>query len=396
MNSENKQRDTDGLNVLDSNYILGACLVQSVTGDIYAAWDAAVDRVSLTSDTFYDYPPQFFIKFLPESFSDSDGIMSIIDNEIQRLTSCFDWSKIVAFEKKSDPAYLVLQLPRGEFFGQQLPLKKAYGDLPTVLSLINKISIALNILQDCGIQHGRVEPDSLFITETGDVGLVDSLYVSAKQRLLEESDHTATVPNKEALYASPDICFGRAVSEQDNVFSLACICYHLLSGVHPFGDNNSVSTLLNKVRPEPIITLSAAQWQHLEYGLSLAQESRIETVSDFIKGFDRNAKPFTPLKKQKNKEIAAAARKNAQKIIEQQKQRKKAARVKKQLKSQQKITKPSVQPSPAKQKKEPVEWAWIPLSLLTGMIVGSLAITFSINAFDMNFFTLIKAVIHLF
>jgi serine/threonine protein kinase len=396
MNSENKQHDTDKLNVLDGNYILGACLLKSATGDIYPAWDTSVDIKNITSASSSDFPPQFFIKFLPDSFSDSDDIKQIIDKEIQRLTDCFDWSKIIAFEKKPDRAYLVLQLPRGDFFGQQFNSTKIYGDLSTVLPLLSNINVALNILRDCGIQHGRIEPNSLFIIDNGDVGLIDSLYVSAKQRLLaQETDNTSTVPNKEALYASPDICFGREVSEQDNVFSLACICYHLLSGKHPFNGNNSVSALLNKIRPEPITTLSNAQWQHLEYGLSLAKESRIETVIDFIKGFDLNAKPFAPLNKKKEQETAIA-RKKAQRIIEQQRKRKRAKRAAKKVQAQQKTKTTKVQPSPIKQQTETVEWAWIPLSILTGMIVGSLAITLSINIFDMNFFSLIGAIKYLF
>jgi serine/threonine protein kinase len=264
------------------------------------------------------------------------------------------------------------------------------GDLATVLPLLTSLNSALNNLQHCGIQHGRVAPDSIFIMSNGAVGLVDSLYVAAKQRLLaEDHEGATTIPNRDALYASPDVCFGREVSEQDNVFSLACLCYHFLSGQHPFAGNNSVSALLNKTRPTPITTLSDAQWQHLEYGLSFAQESRPKTVSAFINGFDTVSKSSNNIKK-KNKETAAA-RKKARNIINQKKSPKtvkKAAIVNK---------KPTEQKFPAgvtsSREMTLPTWSWIPLSLLAGISVGVIATILSIHLLDVNPLSFVMALV---
>lgn len=387
--------DSDQLRLLDSNYIVGACLLPSVTGDIYAAWDASVGIDSLSSSSSYDFPPQFFVKLLPSDCFNLDEYNIIITNEIKRLKDCFDWCKIIAFERNKESAYLVFQLPRGDFFSKKLVEKKPYGDLTKILALLTRLEKTLTILKGCGIHHGRVEPDSMYITENGDIGLVDSIYVVAKQRQLEEElDHAVTVPNKEALYASPDICFGREISEQDDVFSLACIAYHLLSGQHPFGTVNSVSALLNKIRPEPIASLSEDQWQQLENGLSLVKESRPNTVKEFINGFDLTSASFKPLKrKRSNKETTAIARKDAQKLMREQRV-KKATIDKKPQTIKPKVRKPVVHQASFADLDESdiTNWSWIPISLLLGMLVGIIAMLLSINFFDMTLTALLRVV----
>jgi serine/threonine protein kinase len=402
--------DSDELRILDNNYILGACLLRTVTGDIYAAWDAAIGIESLSNSSSYDFPSQFFIKLLPDNFFQLNEISQIIAAEIEQLKDCFDWCKVVAFKKNAEAAYLVLQLPRGDFFSKKLVAKRPYGNLSEVLVLITNINKTLNILKECGIRHGRVEPDSIYITEDGDIGLVDSIYVAAKQHQLEQDiDHNATVPNKEALYASPDVCFGREVSDQDDVFSLACICYRLLSGQHPFSGANSVSALLNKIRPKPITTLSEDQWQNLEYGLSLAKESRPQTVKEFINGFDLTSKPLKLRERRKKEKEAAAARKDAQNLIRNQVKRKVA--IKKQTQNTKLKTKQKAKSKIKPKTKKPIlhnspfadlhetdltTWFWIPLSLLSGMLVGIIAILLSINFFGLSLPSLVEMVKNFF
>lgn len=378
---------------LGGRYILGDCLLRSVTGEIYAAWDA-------TAKASYDRPPPFFISFFPNTLIHSDESYQVLEEEIKHLTACVDWYQVITFEKTDEGAYVVFKLPRGDFFIKRIAKSKIYGELSRVLPLLTNLHSTLSILKDCGIHHGRIEPDSLFLTENGEVTLIDSLYIIVKQRLIDNDlIEAVTVPNKDALYASPDVCFGRQASEQDDVFSLACLCYYLLSSKHPFGGVNSVSALLNKVRPKAISMLSESQWQHLEHGLSLSKDNRIETVSDFIKGFAIDAKPFRPLQKEKDK-ATAAARKDAKKLMRQQTQSKAKNKQTKKPTPQAKTKKIATPDTPSLlarlQEIELPTWAWIPLSLLAGIVVGALAIILTISLFDKDIFSLFDSLKQLF
>lgn len=394
MSTENKNEGLStkqaGVLKLDSKYTLGACVLLSVTGDIYHA--QFTDKVNLGDS-------QLFIKFLPESYPHSAEAIALFSQEVDYVRGACNAFNIIAFEQSNESAYLIFELPQGAFLREKIAQKSIYGDLADVLSLISKIKKALDTLQNCGFLHGCVGMDSIYISDNDEVILLDSAYVSAKQRQLEKNiEHAETIPNREAIYASPDVCFGRVVSEQDNVFSLACISYHLLSGQHPFGGENSVAALLNKVRPKQINGLTDTQWQHLENGMAFAKESRLKTINDFIDGFDRavslKKKSIIAMNADKARETALA-RKQAKKILGTQ-GKKEPLHTKAKDNNKGRQIKPSltIKTTTALNKSFSLdnfqldlpEWAWIPLSLLSGILVGAIAMGVAIEFFGIRVF----------
>ena len=139
--------------------------------------------------------------------------------------------------------------------------------------------------------------------------------------------------------------------------------------------------------------MSEDQWQHLENGLSLSKESRLKTVKEFINGFDLTSKPSSALKiKKKEREATTLARKNAQNLMNNQVKEKVTSK-KKSQKIQQRARKPiSHQSSFADlHEKDRTSWSWIPISLLSGVLVGTIAMLLSISFFGMDLVSLIEA-----
>ena len=394
MNTENKNEELSTKQSaslkLDDKYTLGSCVLLSVTGDVYSA--RLTDAVN-SSDT------PFFIKFLPESYPHSTEAMEIFTQEIDRVKNGYKVLNIIAFEQTNESAYLVFELPQGVFLSEKISQESSNGNLEDVLAFVTKIKDALNTLKSSGLVHGCVGMDSIYISDSDDVILLDSVYFSAKQRQLEQDiERTETIPNREAIYASPDACFGRAISEQDNVFSLACISYHLLSGQHPFGGENSVAALLGKVRPKRIDGLTDIQWQHLESGMAFAKESRLETMDDFISNFDK------PVSLKKKNSIATnvvkeretvLARKQAKKILGAQGQKQKVqTKVVGSREEQQTKLRGATLVSPQQNKRFSFDnfqldfpkWAWIPLSFFSGILVGMIAMGVAIEFLGLSLF----------
>ena len=354
--------NASGTRVLNKKYKIGECVLKSVTGDVFAVQDLTKDSSESSS---------LFIKYLPLSYPRSNRALDIFSQEAERVKAHCQSFKVLSFEQDDDAAYLVVQLPKGQFLSDRLFPERVYGDLPTVLGCIAKLQTALRQLNACGIAHGLVGVDSIYITDNGNVALLDSVYVAAQHRQLEtESENNATVPNREAIYASPDACFGRAISEQDDVFSLACICYHLLSGQHPFGGSNSVSALLNKMRPQRIEGLNDSQWLNLEQGMSLSTEHRFATLDDFIRGFNATT-AVKPKRIASNKKETREASQIARNIIRDQAKNNVVARG----------SRTRVNPVSHKQIRNSTpywdlqqmdfpEWLWIPLTLMIGFISG--------------------------
>ncbi|RTZ63320.1 MAG: hypothetical protein DSZ29_07100 [Aquificaceae bacterium] len=395
MNTENKNEalsTKQGASLKQNDkYILGPCVLSSATGDVYSAQPANIANQSES---------QVFIKFLPENYPHSVGAMTFFTQEIERVRSGCNVFNIVSFEQANDNPYLVFKLPQGIFLSEKISQKNSYGDLSEVLRLVSKIKNALNTLENCGLIHGCVGVDSIYLSDNNDVILLDSIYVSAKQHQLEQDiEHTETIPNREAIYASPDVCFGRPVSEQDNVFSLACISYHLLSGQHPFGGDNSVAALLAKVRPQRIEGLTDMQWQHLENGMAFAKENRLETMDDFIRGFDKavavKKKIWTKTTADKDRETVLA-RKQAKKLLDVQKEKKEQMQARTIHHSKKQATNPHPASLVASQQNTSFlldnfqfdlpEWAWIPLSLLSGILTGAIAMGLAMEYLDIHFF----------
>ena len=394
MKTENKNEEQPAKQsvplVLDGKYTLGSCVLLSVTGDVYSA--RLTDTVN-PSDT------PLFIKFLPESYPRSAEAMKVFKQEIERIKNGCKAFGIISFEQGNESAYLVFTLPRGVFLSEKILQESSYSDLAGVLALISKVKDALNALESCGLVHGCVGMDSIYLSDNDDVILLDSVYVSAKQRQLEQDiERIETIPNREAIYASPDACFGRAISEQDNVFSLACISYHLLSGQHPFGGENSVAALLGKVRPQRIDGLKDTQWQHLERGMAFAKESRLKTMDDFISGFDNpeslKKKNLIAMNVVKERETVLA-RKQAKKILDIQ-EKKEQIQTKLVRNSKKQKIKQSVNTHASLQHKRSFsfddfqldlpEWAWIPLSLFSGILTGAIAMRIAMEFFGIHFF----------
>ncbi len=380
--------ENNTLKSVSNKYVLGLCLLPSITGDIY------------TASYVNDRNTSLYIKFLPESYFRSIEIRHAVRQEIDRIKKGCDIFNIIDFEQTDDSAYLVFELPRGNFLQEKMPKNKSYGDLSTVLSLVSNIKKSLDNIKKCGLVHGCVGLDSIYISNTNDVILVDSIYNSAKQHQLEqEVEHTVTLPNKEAIYASPDVCFGRPISEQDDVFSLACISYHLLSGEHPFAGENSVVALLSKVRPKRINSLTDAQWHHLENGMALAKENRLATIDDFINGFDKaidSTKKYSQEIKAAKAKETTLARQQAERLLNTQKENIRSAAKKSQNKRRRN---PRFSPRPLIPTKKQInrfsfdsfhldlsEWAWIPLSLFSGILTGAILMGIAISFFGVSLF----------
>ena len=379
--------------ILNNSYVLGPCFLRSVTGDIHASWDKGTDR-----ETLLDGDPEYFIKFLPDTYPHTEEAIKVFEREVEKAIDSCDGFKILAFEQDDEDAYVVYQLPPGDFLQNLMQVGRPFGNLPEVLSLVAKINTALSNLKYSTLVHGRVGVDSIYIPKEGVIGVLDSIYVSAKRRELEKNiEETTTIPNREAIYASPDACFGRKISEKDDVFSLACITYHLLSGEHPFNGVNSVSALLNKVRPQRIKSLTDEQWEHLEHGMALPKEGRLESLDAFINGFKRSEDSIIPaFIGTQNASEKQSAQKEVEKKVETKQEKRDAAQPSQAQAIEEKDSFADKFSLEKLQELEVPSWSWMPLSFLTGILAGAVVTGLAMQFFGVEAEAIKNAVLGLF
>ncbi len=87
-------------------------------------------------------------------------------------------------------------------------------------------------------------------------------------------------------YASPQVLDGQRPDARDDVYSLACLMYVLLSGKHPFGENTALAAQEQRLRPSRPDGLSQKEWRALRAGLTFDRERRPADVALWLEAFD--------------------------------------------------------------------------------------------------------------
>jgi serine/threonine protein kinase len=82
-------------------------------------------------------------------------------------------------------------------------------------------------------------------------------------------------------------------SPEDDIYSLACITYELLTGTHPFAGKTALIANEENLSPKPISQLEIIAFQTLLRSLSFKKENRTTKIDDFInKIFRQQIKSF--------------------------------------------------------------------------------------------------------
>ncbi len=129
--------------------------------------------------------------------------------------------------------------------------------------LIRQLGAGLAHAHERGVVHGNLTPKNVFITRDGEL------------RILSFGANTFVATS---AYASCEQLEGRQVDPSDDLYALACICYELLAGVHPFDSRTATLARdyrVSAVRPHG---LSGRQWRTLQKGLSWHRAGRSASV----------------------------------------------------------------------------------------------------------------------
>ena len=130
------------------------------------------------------------------------------------------------------------------------------------------------------IVHADINPSNIFITDTREIKLLDfGVARYAGNPEFSENDRFAWVTQP---YASPQVLSGLTPVVEDDVFSLGCVAYRLLSGQHAFGGATSLLFKHREQSVEPVAGLSSNEWDILARALSFERADRPASVAEFV------------------------------------------------------------------------------------------------------------------
>jgi len=265
--------------LIDDRYDIEARLGVGGMGAVYRARDRLMQEAN-------DPDPFIALKLILDSVQDPQASIAL-QREARRAQTLNHINIVRVFyfgRDKDGRYYLTMELLRGKSLEQKLRDEPGPMSFAAALPLIEKICSALSYAHAQGIVHSDIKPSNVFITDVGEPKLLDfgiaSPMRSASGRETQFNPRSlgALSPN----YASIEQFLGMDADPRDDVYSVACLSYELLSGQRPYGGEVAPRALEHGLTAKPIRALSRAQNEILASALCLHRKDRTATIEAFI------------------------------------------------------------------------------------------------------------------
>jgi serine/threonine protein kinase len=189
---------------------------------------------------------------------------------------------VFELDRDGDLDFFTMELLEGELLSSVLSRFQAQPmHRPHAWAIIRQIASGLEHAHGRGVVHGDLKPQNIIITQAGEVRILDfgASSISSKP----DSPERDAKPSGAATpaYASCEVLGGRTADPRDDLYSLACISYELLSGKHPFQRRRATEARDFAVVATRPSELSGRQWKMLAKGLSWHRGGRSISVRDW-------------------------------------------------------------------------------------------------------------------
>src|SRR5216684_1413050 len=233
-----------------SHYSITRKIASGGMGIVYEAEDSRLGR-------------RVALKFLPEQMAQNTQLCERFQREA-RAASALNHPNICtihAIEHVEGQNFLVMELLEGQTLAHMLG--RVTFTMDKLLPIATQIADALESAHAKGIVHRDIKPPNIFLTDRGqvkilDFGLVkiepDELQSNAQNSTKIEPQHQLTSPGAAmgtASYMSPEQARGQLVDARTDLFSLGSVLYQMAGGVMPFaGDTSAVifDAILNRLK----------------------------------------------------------------------------------------------------------------------------------------------------
>ena len=269
--------------LLRGRYRIGPIIGQGGIGIVYEATDDF--RLELPSTS-----QRVALKVLRPTISQREDLLFEAQRSFQhmQLLSHPNIVRVHEFDRDGDMVFFSMEFLNGAPLSRVLSSRNAAGlPRPLALAVMRDVGAALAYAHSLGIVHGDLTPHNVFITNDGELRVLD---FAVSQKLLREKwaadiELAQRAPVAAPGYASCQLLEGHNPDARDDVFALACISYMLLSGSHPFPNRTAVEAYAQQYRPRRPPQLTGHQWKVLREGLRWERDRRPADVQDWLRRF---------------------------------------------------------------------------------------------------------------
>ncbi|HLZ96741.1 MAG TPA: protein kinase, partial [Steroidobacteraceae bacterium] len=206
--------------------------------------------------------------------------------------------RVHEFDRDGDLAFFTMEYLSGALLSRVLSIADS-GALyrPYALAIVRDVGAAIAHAHARGVVHGDLNPANIFITDDGEVRVLD---FGASHQLhhapwISEFDDQRPIAVATPTFASCQVLEGEVADARDDVYALACVTYALLSGKHPFNDDTALKARSSRRTPNRPPGLTRRQWMTLREGLRFDRERRPSDVRSWLERLNLNeAAPRLP------------------------------------------------------------------------------------------------------
>ena len=283
---------------LNGRFVLEECLGVGGMGTVYKAMDLRKLEAS-------DRTPYIAIKVLNVQFRGHPKSLIALQREAKKAQTLAHPNIVTVydFDRDGSMVYLTMEYLSGRPLSKLLRTP-GFAGMPyaEALPIINGMARALAYAHERGLVHCDFKPANVFLTDTGQVKVIDFGIARAFEKPEEESDATifdaGSLGGMTPAYASPEMLDHCEPDPRDDIYALGCITYELLTGRHPFDRLSAIQARSAGAKPQRPRNLSNRQWRALRAALSLDRQTRIPSVVHFLgamSGARRRAVPVGPV-----------------------------------------------------------------------------------------------------
>ena len=215
-------------------------------GEVYRAHDTKLRR-------------DVAIKVLSNDITEDRGHLERFEREARALAQLSHSNILAIHDLCADDGvtFAVEELLEGRDLRRELAHGRMAKD--RVIEVISAVAEGLGAAHRKGILHRDIKPENIFALRDGGVKILDFGLARSFERVdheartqTEASDLTAPGAIVGTIsYVSPEQARSETLTPRSDVFSLGCVFYELLTGVHPFRKHSGVETMVAILNESP-------------------------------------------------------------------------------------------------------------------------------------------------
>jgi YVTN family beta-propeller protein len=247
-------------------------------GVIYRARDRELDRVRA-------------LKVLAAERS-ADGEFRERFRRESRQAAAIEHPNVIPVYRAGEEAgrlYLVMRFVDGPSLADVIA-ERGRLHLGETVDLVQQVAAGLDAAHASGLVHRDVKPANVLLEADGRAFLGDfgiSKLAEASDQLTSTGQFVGTVD-----YVAPEQLEGGPVDRRADVYSLACVAFHLLTGEPPFRRDTQLATMFahaNASRPDPGPDVPSKVREVLKRGMAVNPVDRPGSAGEFASELERAA-----------------------------------------------------------------------------------------------------------